>query len=224
MKIMSLKSNYILIAALLVIVVSLTYVVKAQDSSRIRYVTLPGSKLWFEGTSNIDEFTCSTHQVNGFAEIFNDQKLNPGSLKKDKVIVTVLVHTLDCGKDMMNEDMYNAMKADKFPDIKYELIEAHLSPKPDSTNWFSMQTHGALYIAGEKNVVDIKFKVEKLTNGNFRLLGGIPLSMLDYGIVPPTHFFGLIKANKNLIVRFDLIAGRESNVIKNSRQNVFLGK
>ena len=80
-----------------------------------------------------------------------------------------------------------------------------------------MQTHGSLYIAGEKNVVDIKFKVEKLANGNFRLIGGIPISMLDYGIVPPTHFFGLIRANKNLIVHFDLLAGREENFVKNSK-------
>lgn len=221
---MKLNKRILTIFYIVIIFVSFFNFIKAQDTSKIRYVTLPGSKLWFEGTSNIDEFTCSTHQVNGFAEIFNDQKLNPGSLNKDKVVVTVLVHTLDCGKDMMNEDMYNAMKADKFPDIKYELIEAHLSSRPDSTNWFSMQTQGTLYIAGEKNVVDIKFKVEKLANGNFRLLGGIPLSMLDYGIVPPTHFFGLIRANKNLIVRFDLIAGRENNVAKAAQQNTLIGK
>ncbi|MCL5031345.1 MAG: YceI family protein [Bacteroidetes bacterium] len=221
---MKLNKKIITHFSIVIIFVPFFSLVKAQDTSKIRYVTLPGSKLWFEGTSNIDEFTCSTHQVNGFAEIFNDQKLNPGTLKKDKVVVTVLVHTLDCGKDMMNEDMYNAMKADKFPDIKYELIEAHLSSRPDSTNWFSMQTHGTLYIAGEKNVVDIKFKVEKLHNGNFRLLGGIPLSMLDYGIVPPTHFFGLIRANKNLIVRFDLLAGRENNVAKAAQQNTLIGK
>ena len=121
---------------LIVISVSLFTLVKAQDTSEIRYVTLPGSKLWFEGTSNIDEYTCSTHKVNGYAEIVNDLKLSSRSLKKDKASVTVLVHTLDCGKDMMNEDMYNAMKSDKFPDIKYESIYACLSSKPDSTNWY----------------------------------------------------------------------------------------
>ncbi len=189
----------------------------AQDTSKIRYTTLPGSKLWIEGSSNIDEFTCTTRQVNGYAELINDTNLNSSSLKNDKAIVTVIVHTLDCGKYMMNEDMYNAMKADKYPDINYDLIKANLSTKPDSANWYSLKTYGSLYIAGVRNDVYINFNVEKLSDGNFRIIGGIPISMLDYGITPPTHFFGLIRANKNLIVHFDLLAGREEKIVKNSK-------
>ncbi len=214
---MNLNRKIIVHFSFIIFSISFFSFIKAQDTSKIRYVALPGSKLWLEGSSNIDDFTCSTHQVNGYAEIVNDKNLDPSLLKKDKAFVTVLVHTLDCGKDLMNDDMFDAMKADKFPDIKYELISAHLLTQPDSANWYSLETQGNLNIAGEKNIVDIKFKVEKLANGNFRIIGGIPISMLDYGIIPPTHFFGLIRANKNLIVHFDIFAGRQENIVKNSK-------
>ncbi len=206
------------------IIISLLTPAIAQDSHEVSYATLPGSKLWFDGTSNIDKFICTSHQVNGYAEIINDSKMKSNSLEKDKVVVTIQVHSLDCGKELMNEDMYNAMKADKFPDLKYELLEAKTLNKTDSTNWYSLQTRGILFIAGEKNIVDIDLKVENLRNGYFRLTGSLPISMLDYAIVPPTHFFGLIKAHENLIVHFDILAHEENKFTKSAQHGISKGK
>ena len=186
----------------------------AQNSRDIRYTTLPGSKMWIEGTSTLDDFKCTTADVNGYAEIQDpdiplDSTTADSVKDKDVVYVSVLVHSLDCGKKLMNEDMYNAMKSDKFPDIKYELLSAHVKSSPDSsTGWFDLMTKGNLYIAGEHKAVNILMKVKEMPDGRFRLLGSKPLSMLDFGITPPTHFFGLIRAHKDLTVHFDLLAAR----------------
>lgn len=186
----------------------------AQNSNDIKYTALPGSKMWIEGTSTLDDFKCTTADVNGYAEIQNpdipiDSASADSSKDKDIVYVSILVHSLDCGKKLMNEDMYNAMKSNMFPSIKYELISAHIKSSPDSaTGWFNLMTKGNLYIAGEHKTVDILMKVRELPDGRFRLLGSKPLSMLDFGITPPTHFFGLIRAHKDLTVHFDLLAAR----------------
>ncbi len=181
-----------------------------QQTNDVRYITLPGSKLWIDGTSNIDSFTCKSHYVAGYADLDHEAKANTKSTGKDTVIVSVLVHSLDCGKDLMNDDMYNAMKAAKFPVIKYELLDAHLSSHPDSLKgWFTLDTKGYLFIAGKKNAVKIKMQVEKLPDGNYRLVGSKPLLMKNYGIIPPSHFFGLIHAHNKLVVHFDLLAARE---------------
>lgn len=188
--------------------------IKAQNDD-IKYVTQAGSKLWIDGTSTIDSFTCVTHQINGFADIVNSIDMNDNSLGKDKVEVTVPVFTLDCGKSIMNDDMYNAMKANKFPLIKYELIKAHIDSKLDSTaNRFMLETYGYLTIAGVTNRVDILINVEKLDNKRYRLTGKKSLSMLDYGIVPPSHFFGLIRAHDQLVVNFDITAARENSLVR----------
>lgn len=188
----------------------------AQSTQDIKYTTLPGSKMWIEGTSTLDDFKCTTADVNGYAEIQQpeiaiDSAASDSVKERDVVYVSILVHSLDCGKKLMNEDMYNAMKSDKFPSIKYELLSAHIKTSPDSiTGWFDLMTKGNLYIAGEHKTVDILMKVKELPDGRFRLLGSKPLSMLDFGITPPSHFFGLIKAHKDLTVHFDLLAARVS--------------
>jgi len=219
------KMRFILFVISLVLISTLSANVYGQGKDEIRYVTLPGSKLWIDGTSNIDSFTCRSNLVKGYADIEQGLKVKTPSSEKDTVMVSVLVHSLDCGQSLMNADMYNAMKADKYPMIKYELLNAHLSSHPDSlSGWFTLDTKGDLYIAGEKNVVNIKMEVEKLPNGNYRLVGSKPLSMLDYGITPPSHFFGLIHAHDKLVVHFDLIAARETKIKSLANEDVLLAK
>ncbi len=208
------NSNLKPIIILMFCFAAISGLVKAQDSD-IKYVTQPGSKLWIDGTSTIDSFTCTTHQVNGYADIENSAGMNGSTLRKDKVEVTVPVFTLDCGKSIMNDDMYNAMEANKYPMITYELIKAHVASKPDTLSGaFLLETTGYLTIAGVRNKVDITIQVRMLSNGRFRLTGKKSLSMQDYGIVPPSHFFGLIRAHDKLVVNFDLIAGREDSLVK----------
>jgi hypothetical protein len=177
----------------------------AQNKGEVFYVTLPGSKLWIEGTSTINDYTCASGQVEGYAEIINSPDLTPGTIKKDKVIVSIAVRTLDCGNNTMNKDMYNAMKADAFPEIKYELVYARASARRDSSNRIILHTLGNMFIAGKEKLENIKIIIEKLSGGNFRLTGSFPVSMLDYGITPPQHLLGLIKAHEKLVVHFDLI-------------------
>ncbi len=187
----------------------------AQSINEIRYVTLPGSKMWIDGTSNIDSFTCKTQNISGMAEILKIKDAGGKSIQqntdeKDSVKVLVAVKSLDCGNSLMNDDMFNAMKYKKYPMIKYILLNAHLESMQDTAGgWFILDTKGYLFIAGEKNEVDIPMKVRKLSDGSFRLIGSKALSMKDYGIIPPTHFFGLIRAHEGLVVHFDLLAARE---------------
>lgn len=188
----------------------------AQQNEFIKYVTQPGSKLWIEGHSTINDFTCRARLLKGFAFIHSDvslnEKLSNGFKRdtdKDEVVVTVVVHSLDCGLDAMNDDMYRAMKADQFPILRYDLIDAHLISSADSAGWFELATRGDLSIAGETNVVDIVVKVLRLQNGAYRLVGDKSLMMKDYGIDPPSHLWGLVKAHNRLKVFFDLIVATD---------------
>ena len=197
-------------------------IIYAQQKEFIKYVTQPGSRLWIEGSSTINDFNCRARLVKGFAFIHSkdnlSEKFSKGFKKdkdKDEVVVTVLVHSLDCGLDAMNEDMYRAMKASQFPILRYDLIDAHLISSADSSGWFDLATKGDLTIAGETNAVDIIVKVQNLPNGAFRLVGNKNLSMKDYGIEPPSHLWGLVKAHNRLKVFFDLIVAIEKPISQN---------
>ena len=180
---------------------------RINSAQEIVYKTLPGSKMWIEGTSTLNVYTCKTDDVNGYAELYNARGENDTSLGKDKANLLIMVKSLNCGKDLMNEDMYNAMKSGEFPFISYELLSARLVSHADSADgWFDLETRGKLSIAGDTNTVVIIMKIKKMTNHVYRLVGSKALSMRDFGIIPPSHFFGLIKARKGLTVHFDLLA------------------
>lgn len=184
----------------------------AQVGSSQRYITLPGSRLWLEGTSTINGFTCSTLEVVGSASLPFDQSseksiMRTASESKTTVQVNIAVKTLDCGNGMMNADMYKAMKMDEHPFIRYELIQAEAKTSEELTKGMvQINTVGMLTIAGKTNQVEIPIIVQQLSDGQFHITGSKPVSMFDYNITPPSAFFGLIKAHDQLVVHFDIIA------------------
>jgi hypothetical protein len=195
---------------------------KALEKGGLYYVTVPGSRIWLEGTSTVNDYVCATGKVEGFAEISSYFNIHSGTLRKDKVLVSIAVRTLDCGNNSMNKDMYKAMKADEFPEIKYELVYTRISAKPDSSKFLTLNSLGYISIAGLRKLENIKITIEKLPDGYFRLIGCLPVSMLDFGITPPEHLLGLIKAHDKLIVHFDLIVSEEkaSRKILESKNNL----
>ncbi|HUX60297.1 MAG TPA: YceI family protein [Ignavibacteriaceae bacterium] len=216
-------NKYLLILFLLLLI---SPAINSQQKDFIKYVTQPGSRLWIEGSSTISSFNCKARLLKGFAYIHSSdilsEKLTKGfkrDVDKDEVDVTVLVYSLDCGLEAMNEDMYHAMKAAQFPTLRYDLIDAHLSSKADSAGWFELETKGELTIAGETNVVDIIVKVLHMQNGSYRLIGSKSLMMKDYGIEPPSHLWGLVKAHNRLKVFFDLIVAADKSAQQSTQGN-----
>ncbi len=187
----------------------------SQTKNEIEYRTLPESKLWIEGTSTIIDFTCITNSIDGYAFIKNDNLTIDGNGNKQfesKVVVSIVVKSLDCGNEMMNEDMYDAMKDKKNPFILYELLNSKIVSEEEISGWFEIQTTGYLTIAGYKRTVNIPIKVRKLTDGKYNLVGIKELSMHDFNIEPPSAFFGLIKADDKLVIKFNLIVGNSQAI------------
>jgi hypothetical protein len=107
----------------------------------------------------------------------------------------------------MNEDMYDALKADRDSMILYELTDAKvIYDSTDINSYLGLRTIGNLTIAGITRKDTIDTDVKCLPDRKYEIVGKKNLSMLDFKIVPPSAFFGLIKANERLVVSFDLIA------------------
>ncbi len=123
---------------------------------------------------------------------------------------------------MMNDDMYEAMKDKNNPFILYELLNSKIVSEEEIGGWSEIQITGYLTIAGYKRIVNIPLKVRKLPDGKYNLLGIKKLSMHDFNIEPPSAFFGLIKADDELVIKFNLIAGI-SQVINVVDINIKLG-
>ncbi|HLX12798.1 MAG TPA: YceI family protein [Bacteroidota bacterium] len=185
-----------------------------------RYVLAPESAIRIDGSSTVNQFSCIALKVEGFGA--QGGISSAGVRYGARAQVSVLVSRLDCGNGRMNRDMYEAMKADSFPQIRYELISAELIAPPDSINPFwELQTTGNLSIAGVTRSVDAIATARGIDSGAFRVEGSIHLSMRDYNIDPPSAFFGLIKARDSIVVHFDLFAGPAE---RDSAENALDGK
>jgi len=193
----------------------------AQILDSARLTPLPDSRLWIEGTTTVSRYACAADKIDGFGYLESESNETLISNRDQKVDtseavvnVTVGVKNLDCGKKGMNNDMYEALKANKHPNIHYHLLDAHLVNSPsavDSAGWLKIQTVGELEIAGTRRKIEMVLNGQIIGNNRYRVRGSKKINMLDFGVQPPTALMGLVKAHKDLVVHFDLIVAPQNS-------------
>ena len=203
--------NRILLRALIG-ALSLINGLSAQTISLGPYETLPGSRLWMDGKTNINKFSCETELLTGYAYFGSEDIFLPVNNFQNVETNTSLyffipIRSFDCRNDRMNKDMYKALKENQYPIIEYELTKSELIEAPTAEGvWYSINTTGNLTLAGTTKKIEMAVKVRPLSNNTFQITGFISISMRDFNIKPPTAFFGLIKAKPELSISFDIYA------------------
>jgi polyisoprenoid-binding protein YceI len=167
------------------------------------YQPTPESYIWIEGSSNVNEFTCKSDRVRGQARVSPEI----GGIQATSVEVIIPVKGLDCGKRQMNRDMYKTLRADDFPDIQFELIDAYIvGDTPVEGNSYLIRVEGNLTVAGETRHVAFEALGEMGVNNKYKIRGKKDILMTDFGLEPPTALLGLVKARDELVVHFELLA------------------
>lgn len=205
------KIIYIGSLALAILLVLIGYPAGAQISSQGAIEIEPGGKLWIEGSASIVDYTCKAEQLSGNGAIENavQPQQNIQGQGGVSIRVSIPVKSLECGKRSMNKDMYEALKAEQYRSIRYQLLSASLTDSTTSSAdeegpWMNIKTTGILEIAGVQDTTEVYVKGKLLSEDRFRVKGGREISMKTYNIKPPTAMFGLIKASTKLTVYFDV--------------------
>jgi hypothetical protein len=190
-------------------------------AAQVSYVPGAGSRVWIEGTSTVNNFTCATRQIHGQAQLalqphgplavlnrLRGEERAPDSsaaVRQAAVEARIPVRTLDCGKTRQNRDLYAAMQGDAHPHIRYELRAAEVAATPDSTRGhYVLRTTGALTIAGVTRTVQTRLRGQRLPDGRVQARGSLQLQMTAFGIEPPSALMGLIQVHDEIVVHFDL--------------------
>lgn len=161
-------------------------------SAQTKVEVLSGSRLTIEGRSTINRFVCTADSVAGSGALSDNGA---------EATLMVAVRELDCGKDRMNRDLQEAMKADRHPEIQFELVSAERAGNGDH-----IRVTGLLSLAGVSRKVALTTELEKTAPGTYRVRGEQQLNMSDFGIQPPTALAGIIRAYDAIIVHFDVRA------------------
>ena len=167
------------------------------------YQPAPESFIWIEGSSNVNAFTCKSDRVRGQARV----STNIAGAQATSVEVIIPVKGLDCGQRQMNRDMYRTLKADDFPEIQFELIQAYIvGDAPVEGNSYLIRVEGELTVAGETRHVAFEALGEMGATNKYKIRGKKDILMTDFGLEPPTALLGLVKARDELVVHFELLA------------------
>ncbi len=173
-----------------------------------KYSISKESKVWIEGSSTVNEFTCLTYNVKGVGVLDSAKTTAPviGAPVQVscKAEFAVTVKSMDCGNRMMNNDMYEALKSDEHKLISYELKQVRiLNTLPGDV--LEAMTQGVLTVAGSPQTIHMKVKLKPIGGGRYNIEGQKDVTMTSFGVKPPTAMMGLIKAHDKLTFHFNIV-------------------
>lgn len=186
--------------------------------SQLTYTPDQESRLWIEGKSNINEFECQANQYFAEATLIddNDPILHLQQID-DRVYmqVEIMVDGFECGRSRMNQDLQKALKSSEYPEISFTFDSATILGMPEDfsqENSFEIDVHGTLTVAGNSREIQFTTKASFVETYRIRAIGKTTIRMSNFGVEPPTALMGLIKAEDELTVNFDLYANETDTI------------
>lgn len=191
---------------LLLVILPLFLGFSEKSFQRVQFDIKPSSKLYLNGTSNINEFTCDCENYTHSGTVsINESK--QGNWIFEYARLSIAVAAFDCGHSGINRDMGKALRSDKYPKIGITLKEIVNNA---SLRNFTSGTEHSLHVvvdislAGATREYPLQVKVRKIKPELFKITAQKKLFMSDFGVAPPTALFGLIKVNDIINISFDL--------------------
>ena len=181
----------------------------------IKMTVRPESKLTVAGGSNLHEWACATTTLRAAITLSSDFISMPLTALADPigaVTVTIPVKSLKCGKGKMDENLYKALKADEFTDIRYVLSSYKVDRNATAADKFTALTIGELTVAGTTTRVEIPLEAERQAGGSVRGEGTLAMKMTDVGVKPPTALMGTMRTKNEITIKFELLLDRDSAV------------
>lgn len=184
----------------------LSFMADSKQSVRKRIRIEDQSRLYLDGTSNVNAFTCDCED-RFEAQLIEAESGNGYSRFKDAGLA-LRVKSLNCKNRKIDTDLQKALMADQYPNIRVVLLDSWQSVNcadGSCDNWFDVQANVMITIARVSSKEFIRAKARMLGPNRFQLKGEKWLKMSAFGITPPEAMFGMIKVNDDISFHFDLV-------------------
>lgn len=126
----------------------------------------------------------------------------------DTLGVIVPINKLESGRSRMNRDMREALNAEDHPEIKFTWDDIQVGEATDSEGK-ELLVRGSLNISGETRSIEFEALGDLPAKNRISVEGSYNLNMRDYNIDPPTAFFGTLRTDERVEIRFSLVFERE---------------
>lgn len=100
----------------------------------------------------------------------------------------------------MDNRAYDALKADKNPNISFKLLSA--TPASSQGNKSQYKVTGELTIAGATRQIEMMANSTKNADGSVIIVGEQKLKFTQFGLKPPSFMFGALKVTDNVTINY----------------------
>jgi polyisoprenoid-binding protein YceI len=184
---------------------------QAADSSNVIYASLlETSSMTIIGSSTLHDWEVEATDFSVQFRVpeywFESQERWSGS-DVAGLKVTVPVDKLDGGKNKMNRDLKDALNF-----LEYRAIEftwEKISFEGDIGTGRRAEVEGLVTIAGETKMISFDADISLNEWSQIVAKGSIRLNMEEFGVDPPTAFFGVIRTDEIVNLSFELFFGTE---------------
>lgn len=179
-------------------------VIFSQETQRV-YI-LPESRIFLEGTSNVNSFSCEL--CNGSSPTKLDLCYQPEKLNYmfDQNQYAISVDKFVCDNKHITADLKKALKIDQHP-----YIYLQLNKLIGFNNKIGVkQAELSITIAGVTNDYCLSYELKPgVEKGQFQVFLNYDFDMRDFEIEPPTALMGLIKVKKDIEIKLHLVLAIE---------------
>ncbi len=190
--------NFLIVLSALVCVFNQNAIAFQSDESGS--VSLDGSKLTINGTSNVNDFRCIYDEDSASGTASNEQydAIQNASTSTSEDVLVLVVDSFDCGKRGINRDFRNTLKSDIYPTIHVELIDVVRK------NEIPAMAIVNISLVGITKEYSVELGEAYVEDGDTLVPGTQIINMSDFNIEPPRALFGLIKVRDELTIQFSL--------------------
>lgn len=159
---------------------------------------LQDAEMSVAGTSTLHDWESSVNEVDVEAKFVMGNNTLAGI---DQLEVTIPAKSITSTKgSLMDNKTWDALKADKHPNITYKLNR--VKSIENTSSGVTLMLNGALTMAGVTQNIDLKVTGKMQPNGNIVFEGSKKLNMTNYKMKPPTALLGSIKTGEEVTVKF----------------------
>jgi len=188
---------------------------RAADIPAVKFVSAAGTHLWLSGNSTFHPYESTSTLTEITAGLAPDAD-RPSTAPVQRVLediarrapfqrfdVVIPVRGLKSGESLLDKNLYKALKAKDFPEIRFSLQSYRTSPAGEG-DAIPFEAVGLLFISGVQKPVTLN-GTARVQNDQLRVDGDYDLLMTDYGVKPPTLFLGAIKVADPVEIHFRLV-------------------
>lgn len=179
------------------------------DTGSYQISVANGGKLWIDGNSTLHKYKVetTTFDLNTGAVSLNSPTVSNINAFLNQIsgnfVLSIPVKSLKDPEPGFNGALRKDLKYKQHPNIVFSLSSATAAPDPSQAGVYDVTAHGILTVAGVQNPETLS-AVFKVKGNTIRITGKKKLKMSDFGIKPPTMFFGTVKTDDAITIPWDI--------------------